>query len=125
MKRMPLVVAMLVGVLPWPPSIAVVAGQQAASSTTQKPQEVPTFGVGTAAVTLDIVVRDKKGRAVRDLRASDFEVFEDVVKQTIDSFRVFGRPLEERASVAPRPAAAPGPAPAPAPLPAAATEPED
>src|SRR5712691_3584498 len=128
MKRMPLVVAMLVGVLRWPPGIAVVAGQQAASSTTQKPAEVPTFGVGTAAVTLDIVVRDKKGRAVRDLKASDFEVFEDGVKQSIESFRVFGRPLEDTAPVAPRSPAAPGPAPAlsaAVPAPAAATEPED
>src|SRR2546422_5932538 len=105
MKRMPLVVAMLVGVLPWPPSIAVVAGQQAASSTTQKPAEVPMFGVGTIAVTLDIVVRDKKGRAVRDLKASDFEVFEDGVKQMLESFQVFGRPLDEAPPDQPRAAA--------------------
>src|SRR5712691_11332961 len=113
MKRMPLVVAMLVGVLRWPPGIAVVAGQQAASSTTQKPAEVPTFGVGTTAVTLDIVVRDKKGRAVRDLKASDFEIFEDGVRQTIDSFQVFGKPMEEGPAEPPRATAAPATAPAP------------
>src|SRR6266545_3795017 len=117
MRRSPLVVAVLVNALALPAVPVVAAGPQAAPAVPRRPEQVPTFEVGTAVVTLDIVVRDKKGRAVRDLKASDFEVFEDGVKQTIDSFRVFGRPLEETASVARRPAAAPGPAPAPAPAP--------
>src|SRR6266496_5981545 len=117
MRRSPLVVAVLVQVLALPAVPVVATGPQEAPAVPQGPQEVPTFGVGTAAVTLDIVVRDKKGRAVRDLKASDFEVFEDGVKQTIDSFRVFGRPLEETAPVAPRPAPAPAPGPAPPPPP--------
>jgi VWFA-related protein len=117
MKCTSVVVAMLAGALALPPTLAV-SGPQEAAAASQKPAEVPTFGVGTAAVTLDIVVRDKKGRAVRDLKAGDFEVFEDGVRQTIDSFQVFGKPLEEGAAVtapattpapvAPAPGAAPG-----------------
>ena len=119
MKCTPVVVAMLAGALALPPNLAV-AGPQEAASANQKPTEVPTFGVGTAAVTLDIVVRDKKGRAVRDLKASDFEVFEDGVKQALDSFQVFGKPLDEGAE---QPNAAPAPAPsAAAPTPAAEPE---
>ncbi len=125
MRGSPLVVAVLVNVLALPAAPVVGTGPQDAPGAPQRPEEVPTFGVGTAAVTLDVVVRDKKGRAVRDLKASDFEVFEDAVKQTIDSFRVFGRPLEDPAPVAPRPAAAPAPGPAPAPAPLPAIEPED
>jgi VWFA-related protein len=46
-------------------------------------------------VSLDIVVRDKKGRPVRDLTAGDFEVFEDGVRQQIGSFRfVLREPTE-------------------------------
>ncbi len=70
-----------------PPAVANADSPQAGS---QAP-EVPTFSVGTAAVTLDVVVRDKKGKAVRDLKAPDFEVYEDGVRQQVDSFQVFGR----------------------------------
>ena len=51
-------------------------------------QEPPVFGVQAAAVIVDVVVRDKKGRLVRDLTAADFEAYEDGVKQTLASFRV-------------------------------------
>ena len=38
-------------------------------------------------VPFDVVVRDKKGRPVKDLTAAEFEVYEDGVKQEITSFR--------------------------------------
>ena len=38
---------------------------------------------------LDVVVRDKKGRPVKDLGATDFEVFEDGIRQKIESFRLY------------------------------------
>ena len=116
MRCPPFVVALLAHALALPPSLAVAAPQEAPPATQQT--EVPTFGVGTAAVTLDVVVRDKKGRAVRDLRASDFAVFEDGVKQTIESFRVFGRIRDDVADEAPKAASAPSPAsPSAAPAP--------
>jgi VWFA-related protein len=43
--------------------------------------------VSTDEVLIDAVVRDKRGRLVKDLTASDFEVFEDGVRQDINSFR--------------------------------------
>jgi VWFA-related protein len=127
MKSTPLVV-LLVAALALPPG-RVAASPQA--SATPAGQELPTFGVGTAAVTLDVVVRDKKGHAVRDLKASDFEVFEEGVKQTIESFRLFGSPSEgspvvepPKAAVAPAtPAAAPAAAP-PAAAPGAEIRPQ-
>src|SRR5438445_7593809 len=122
MKWTPFVVATLAGALAVPPTVTR-AGPQEVAPANQKPAEVPTFGVGTAAVTLDVVVRDKKGRAVRDLKASDFEVFEDGVKQTIDSFQVFGKPLEEGAEQ-PKDTVAPAPTAA-APTPAAMAGPEN
>lgn len=73
--------------------------------------------VGTSEVLMDAVVKDKKGALVKDLQASDFEVFEDGVKQEVRSFRLVTR--ERRA--ADRPAdkatdtgvAAPSPTPSP------------
>jgi len=48
----------------------------------------PVFGTQTAAVVVDVVVRDKKGNLVRDLTAADFTVLEDGVAQTVDSLRI-------------------------------------
>jgi len=47
----------------------------------------PVVRTGTAAVLLDVVVRDKKGRPVPDIAAGEVEVFEDGVKQAIEGFR--------------------------------------
>jgi VWFA-related protein len=47
--------------------------------------------IGTSEVQLDLVVKDKKGRMLRDLKAGDFEVFEDGVKQSVESFRLVTR----------------------------------
>ena len=91
------------------PGLGAAAAQAPSPSP---PPEIPTFAVGTSAVTLDVVVRDKKGNAVRDLQASDFEVFEDGARQQVQSFDVFGRPLETPAAVATPPAPKAGNAPA-------------
>src|SRR6185369_5106618 len=50
--------------------------------------EVPVFGSSTAAVVVDVVVRDKKGKLVRDLTAADFTVLEDGAPQSVESVRV-------------------------------------
>jgi len=69
------------------------------------PQEPPAFGTGVQLVTLDLVVRDRKGFAVRDLRPDEVEVYEDGVRQAVAEFRPvsFGlEPLADRpAAVAP------------------------
>jgi VWFA-related protein len=96
------------------PARRAVADPQAAASPAPPPAaNLPTFTAGTNAVTLDVVVRDKKGRMVRDLAAGDFEVYEDGVKQAVDSFKVFGNRTEPEAEAAQAPAAkAPPVAPA-------------
>jgi VWFA-related protein len=42
-------------------------------------------------VRLDVVVKDKKGRPIKDLKLSDFEVLEDGVPQKVESFRFVSR----------------------------------
>jgi VWFA-related protein len=56
-----------------------------------KEQEVDRIVVGTNEVVLDAVVKDKKGRPVKDLSVSDFEVFEDGAPQQIKSFQLVTR----------------------------------
>ena len=115
------VAVVLAHALTFPAGITLAAaGPQEPPPPTAQPADVPVFTVGTAAVTLDVVVRDKKGNAVRDLKASDFEVFEDDVKQTVESFKIYGHPLPAAAAV---PAKASAPAAPSAPPPTAASEP--
>ena len=61
------------------------------------------FRVDTEVVLLDVVVRDKKGRSVRDLRPDEIEVYEDGVRQQVGSFRfldsrAIGEALEDAQS---------------------------
>jgi VWFA-related protein len=79
-----------------------------ASAGPQAAPETPVFGVQTSSVLLDIVVRDKRGKLVRDLTAADFEVYEDNVRQTVDSFRVVNNDAADEADAAPAAPAAPG-----------------
>ena len=66
-----------------------------AAPATSAAQPTPTFAVGTSAVAIDLVVRDKKtGRLVKDLTAADFELSEDGVKQQIETFTVVARGAE-------------------------------
>ena len=95
---------------------AVLAGQE--------PQATPapaTFGVSTAAVVLDVVVKDKKGHAVRDLGGADFEVYEDGVRQQIQSFQVVSREPASASSPGPAPVAPASPRPPEATVPARPT----
>jgi VWFA-related protein len=61
-------------------------GLQAAS---QEQDEV--IRVRSNEVRLDVVVKDKKGRPIRDLKTGDFEVLEDGVPQKVESFRFVSR----------------------------------
>ena len=61
------------------------------SSAQQRPreqQELEKVVVSTGEVPFDVVVRDKRGRPVKDLQASDFDIYEDGVKQDLISFRL-------------------------------------
>jgi len=61
------------------------------------PSPGPTIRVTTTEVSLDLVVRDKKGRPVKNLKQSDVEIFEDGVRQQILSLRLVpGREVQRR-----------------------------
>ncbi len=56
----------------------------------QKPRE-EVLRIGAEEVLLDLIVRDKKGRPVNDVKAGDIEIYEDGVKQSVSSFRAINR----------------------------------
>src|SRR5713226_1590885 len=56
----------------------------------QKPGDGPTIRSSEEEVLLDIVVRDKKGRQVRDLEQNEIEISDDGVPQKLMSFRLVG-----------------------------------
>jgi VWFA-related protein len=62
------------------------AGQPPAGD---QPPAPPTFKAGIDFVRVDVIVTDKKGNPVVDLKAEDFEVFEDGDRQTVESFKLF------------------------------------
>ena len=69
-------------------------------------QEGPQQGeerlvAGTTEVLLDVIVKDKRGRPVSDLKASDFQIMEDGVAQDIRSFRLVGGSVEAETKAAP------------------------
>jgi VWFA-related protein len=49
-------------------------------------RKIPTIRVNVREVSLDVVVTDKKGNVVTDLKPDDFKVYEDNVQQLIRSF---------------------------------------
>lgn len=59
-------------------SVAAIAGQQVSP-------ELPTFRVAVDVVSVDVVVTDRDGRIVRDLTASDFEVFQNGKQQRVSA----------------------------------------
>ena len=96
---------------PWPivlllVTVATLNGQQVPPPATptqgQQPQR-PTFTSQVDLVTLDVIVRDKRGQFVPDLKIEDFEVLEDGVEQTITDHRLFygGRELSVQMMTAP------------------------
>src|SRR5438128_11590157 len=67
-------------------SLNLVYGQ------TPTPQDqVDVIKVRANEVRLDVVVKDKKGRPVKDLSSSDFEIYEDGMRQQVQSFRFVTR----------------------------------
>lgn len=74
-----------IGLIVTPTIIAttVVAGQKATAPTSQ---QATIFRATTNAVQTPVIVRDKDGRFVPDLRQDEFRVYEDGVPQTITAF---------------------------------------
>src|SRR5574339_530202 len=81
-------------------AITVTLAAQAGAQ--QTPPAQPVFRTGTTAVMLDIVVRDKRGRPVRDLRPDEITVLEDGVAREVKTFRLIeGMPADAAVSAAP------------------------
>lgn len=65
----------------------------AGASASEPGRAIPTsvFPLATERVQVDVVVRDKKGAILRGLRAADFEVYEDGVRQDVESLNLLER----------------------------------
>lgn len=62
-----------------------------AQSPQDKQGKEDSIVLRASEVVLDVVVRDKKGHAVKDLKPTDIEVYEDNVRQDVLSFRMVSR----------------------------------
>ena len=98
-----LLFALLAGLIAWAPSGGVTAAQEggsppsaqepgapaeeAAPATTPE-EPPPTFRAGVDFVRVDVIVTDKDGNPVVDLKPEDFEVEEDGEPQTVSSFKL-------------------------------------
>lgn len=56
------------------------------------PAAQPPIKIQTNEVLLDVVVHDKKGKPVRDLKPEEIEVYEDGIKQAPSKFLLVGEP---------------------------------
>src|ERR1035437_929290 len=69
----------------------------------------PTIRVTATEIALDLVVRDKKGRQVKNVKPAEVEIYEDGVRQQLLSFRmVTGRETERRQETQAKPQATTG-----------------
>jgi VWFA-related protein len=71
---------------------SVLSAGQNPAPTPQTQQ--PTFRVQVDYVEVDVVVTDRQGRLVRDLKKEDFQVFEDGKAQAINTFTFVDIPIE-------------------------------
>src|SRR5207248_4562550 len=74
---------------------ALDAGQNPpAQPPAAPPPQGPTFKVRVDYVEVDVVVTDRQGNLVRDLKKEDFQVLEDGKNQTINTFTFVDIPVE-------------------------------
>jgi VWFA-related protein len=71
-------------------AIVLVLVSLSAPRAQEPPTQLPSFRAGTSAVLLDVVVRDRKGKPVRDLQPGEMTVLEDGVARETRSFRLVG-----------------------------------
>ena len=66
---------------------------QATSTEAGLPAPSITFRAGVEAVTLTVAVRDRRGRVVRDLKRSDFQILDAGIASDIRDFHAGGAPI--------------------------------
>ena len=100
-------------------ALSLLASQVGAQNPPPSPSVAPSEPVIHATVdevALDLVVRDKKGRLVKNLTPADVEIFEDGVRQQIRSLRLVtggeapSQPAPQSTPEQPLPPATPAPA---------------
>ncbi|HUF24087.1 MAG TPA: VWA domain-containing protein [Vicinamibacterales bacterium] len=78
-------------------AVLVLATAAPLGAQSQQQQQQPpsaTFRSGTSLVALNVIVTDIKERYATDLRAEDFEVYEDGVRQPVKFFAAAEVPLD-------------------------------
>jgi VWFA-related protein len=70
---------------------AAVEGRSVGLTQGSPQKQAEPYFAGTSAILVDVVVRDRRGRPALDLKAEEFEVLEDEVRQAIGSFSVVQR----------------------------------
>lgn len=72
--------------IPW--SVLLVAGCLASPPVPAQQGAMPTVKTAVGEVLLDLIVRDKKGKPVTDLKPADLTILDNGDKQTLTSFRL-------------------------------------
>ena len=72
-------------------ALASLATSRAGVEAQAPASQNPSFRAGADAVVLDVVIRDKRGRPVRDVQLAELTVLEDGVAREIRSFRLVER----------------------------------
>lgn len=80
--------------------IIALTSAQPVTTRCQSQNDQGKLKIATGQVLLDMVVRDKKGHLVKDLKSSEVEVYEDGVLQKPESFRLITRADEAESAKA-------------------------
>lgn len=75
-------------------ALTFVCSAAAVSHAQSPPQQAPTFRTGTSLVALNVIVTDVRQQYASGLRAEDFEIYEDGVKQQVEFFAAADVPLD-------------------------------
>lgn len=67
-------------------SVTFLSAQSQDKPQNKKPSDDDIIRVNTNLVNVDVIVKDKKGKVVKDLKAEDFVILENGVKQNIEFF---------------------------------------
>jgi Ca-activated chloride channel family protein len=81
----------LVAAVVWTPPAALCA--QEISTAPARPEQAVIFRAGVEVVTLTAAVRDRRGRVVRDLKQSDFQVLDTGIARDIRDFHAGDAPI--------------------------------
>src|SRR6266404_8516849 len=92
--------------------VLVVSAQSQEKKEAKKSADDDVVKVTSNLINLDVIVKDKKGKAITDLKPEDFTVFENGVPQKIEFFdstltsgNETAQPIAATDSTAPKPRA--------------------